>query len=48
MIGYECNVYINEKYDKVGIKVLIIFGNELGWGCGGVCCMSCLIECDGI
>lgn len=48
VIGYEGNIYINEKYDKVGIIVLLILGDEFGCGCGGVCCMSCLIECDGI
>ena len=30
VIGYERNVYTNEKYDKAGIKVLTIPGNELG------------------
>lgn len=48
VVGYECNIWINEKYDKVGIIVFFIFGDELGCGCGGVCCMSCLLECDGI
>ena len=48
VIGYERNVYTNEKYDKAGIKVLTIPGNELGRGRGGARCMSCPIERDGI
>ncbi|OXX51329.1 arginine deiminase [Vibrio sp. V12_P9A6T4] len=48
VIGYERNVYTNEKYDKAGIKVLTIPGNELGRGRGGARCMSCPIERDDI
>ena len=48
VIGYERNVYTNEKYDKAGIEVLTIPGNELGRGRGGARCMSCPIERDGI
>ncbi len=48
VIGYERNVYTNEKYDKAGIKVLTIPGNELGRGRGGARCMSCPIERDAI
>lgn len=48
VIGYERNVYTNEKYDKAGIKVLPIPGNELGRGRGGARCMSCPIERDGL
>lgn len=48
VIGYERNVYTNEKYDKAGIEVLSIPGNELGRGRGGARCMSCPIERDGI
>ncbi|NOH71815.1 arginine deiminase [Vibrio pectenicida] len=48
VIGYERNVYTNEKYDKAGIKVLTIPGNELGRGRGGARCMSCPIERDNI
>ncbi|MFM2664557.1 arginine deiminase [Vibrio mediterranei] len=48
VIGYERNVYTNEKYDKVGIQVLTIPGNELGRGRGGARCMSCPIERDSI
>ncbi|PJC85918.1 arginine deiminase [Vibrio sp. HA2012] len=48
VIGYERNVYTNEKYDKAGIKVLTITGNELGRGRGGARCMSCPVERDGI
>ncbi|KLN65395.1 MULTISPECIES: arginine deiminase [Vibrio] len=48
VIGYERNVYTNEKYDQAGIKVLTIPGNELGRGRGGARCMSCPIERDGI
>ncbi|CAH8227478.1 arginine deiminase [Vibrio aestuarianus] len=48
VIGYERNVYTNEKYDKAGIEVLTIQGNELGRGRGGARCMSCPIERDGI
>lgn len=48
VIGYERNVYTNEKYDKAGIEVLTIPGNELGRGRGGARCMSCPIERDEI
>ncbi|OLQ86978.1 arginine deiminase [Vibrio panuliri] len=48
VIGYERNVYTNEKYDKAGITVLPIPGNELGRGRGGARCMSCPIEREGI
>ncbi|WED26352.1 arginine deiminase [Vibrio sp. DW001] len=48
VIGYERNVYTNEKYDKAGIEVLSIPGNELGRGRGGARCMSCPIERDDI
>lgn len=48
VIGYERNIYTNEKYDKAGIKVLTIPGNELGRGRGGARCMSCPIEREGI
>ncbi|CAH0541562.1 arginine deiminase [Vibrio marisflavi] len=48
VIGYERNVYTNEKYDKAGITVLTIPGNELGRGRGGARCMSCPLERDGI
>ncbi|MEC7941866.1 MAG: arginine deiminase [Pseudomonadota bacterium] len=48
VIGYERNIYTNEKYDKAGIEVLTIPGNELGRGRGGARCMSCPIERDGI
>ncbi len=48
VIGYERNVYTNEKYDKAGIEVLTIPGNELGRGRGGARCMSCPIERDSI
>ncbi|AGH80428.1 arginine deiminase [Psychromonas sp. CNPT3] len=48
VIGYERNVFTNEKYDKAGITVLPIPGDELGRGRGGARCMSCPIERDGI
>ncbi|SON51601.1 arginine deiminase [Vibrio tapetis] len=48
VVAYERNVYTNEKYDKAGIQVLTIPGNELGRGRGGARCMSCPIERDGI
>ncbi|MDA9558319.1 arginine deiminase family protein, partial [Vibrio sp.] len=48
VISYERNVYTNEKYDKAGIEVLTIPGNELGRGRGGARCMSCPIERDNI
>jgi arginine deiminase len=48
VVGYEGNTYTNEKYDKAGITVLPIPGDELGRGRGGARCMSCPIERDGI
>ncbi|SEG32552.1 arginine deiminase [Vibrio hangzhouensis] len=48
VIGYERNTYTNEKYDKAGITVLPIPGDELGRGRGGARCMSCPLERDGI
>ncbi|CAM3921435.1 Arginine deiminase [Vibrio aerogenes CECT 7868] len=48
VIGYERNTYTNEKYDKAGITVLPIPGDELGRGRGGARCMSCPVERDGI
>ncbi|WP_087018839.1 arginine deiminase [Thaumasiovibrio subtropicus] len=48
VIGYERNTYTNEKYDKAGIQVLPIPGNELGRGRGGARCMSCPIERDSL
>ncbi|MGE6107159.1 arginine deiminase [Aeromonas sobria] len=48
VVGYEGNTYTNEKYDKAGITVLPISGNELGRGRGGARCMSCPMERDGI
>ncbi|PMN69916.1 arginine deiminase [Enterovibrio norvegicus] len=48
VIGYEGNVYTNEKYDKAGIKVLPIPGDQLGRGRGGARCMSCPIEREGL
>ncbi|MFC1234766.1 arginine deiminase [Vibrio sp. F74] len=48
VIGYERNVYTNEKYDKAGITVLPIPGDELGRGRGGARCMSCPVERDDI
>ncbi|RWR01465.1 arginine deiminase [[Pantoea] beijingensis] len=48
VIGYERNTYTNEKYDKAGITVLPIPGNELGRGRGGARCMSCPLERDSI
>jgi len=48
VIGYECNTYTNEKYDKAGITVLSIPGDQLGKGRGGARCMSCPIQRDDI
>ncbi|EOI3555144.1 arginine deiminase [Cronobacter dublinensis] len=48
VIGYERNIWTNEKYDKAGITVLPIPGDELGRGRGGARCMSCPLERDGI
>lgn len=44
VISYEGNQYTNEKYDKAGIEVLTIPGDQLGRGRGGARCMSCPIE----
>ncbi|BDM66020.1 arginine deiminase [Shewanella sp. NFH-SH190041] len=48
VVGYERNTYTNEKYDKAGITVLPIPGDELGRGRGGARCMSCPIQRDDI
>lgn len=48
VVGYERNIWTNEKYDKAGITVLPIHGDELGRGRGGARCMSCPLERDGI
>lgn len=48
VIGYDRNIWTNEKYDKAGITVLPIPGDELGRGRGGARCMSCPLERDGI
>ncbi|ATO31334.1 Arginine deiminase [Dickeya dianthicola] len=48
VIGYERNIWTNEKYDKAGITVLPIPGDELGRGRGGARCMSCPLERDAI
>lgn len=48
VIGYDRNVWTNEKYDKAGITVLPIPGDELGRGRGGARCMSCPLERDAI
>ncbi|MBV1841050.1 MULTISPECIES: arginine deiminase [Photobacterium] len=48
VVGYSRNTYTNEKYDKAGITVLPIPGDELGRGRGGARCMSCPIERDDI
>ncbi|MGL5334203.1 MAG: arginine deiminase family protein, partial [Aeromonas veronii] len=48
VVGYERNTYTNEKYDKAGITVLSIPGDELGRGRGGARCMSCPMERDSI
>lgn len=48
VVGYERNIWTNEKYDKAGITVLPIPGDELGRGRGGARCMSCPLHRDGI
>lgn len=48
VIGYERNDHTNEKYDKAGITVLPIAGDELGRGRGGARCMSCPLQRDDI
>ncbi|MBT0725898.1 arginine deiminase [Rosenbergiella australiborealis] len=48
VVGYDRNLRTNEKYDKAGITVLTIRGDELGRGRGGARCMSCPIERDGL
>ncbi len=48
VIGYAGNSYTNEKYDKAGIRVLPIPGDQLGRGRGGARCMSCPIEREAI
>lgn len=44
VVSYEGNQLTNEKYDKAGITVLPIPGDQLGRGRGGPRCMSCPIE----
>ncbi len=44
VIGYERNVKTNARLREEGIKVLEIFGAELGRARGGARCMSCPIE----
>lgn len=46
VVGYDRNLRTNEKYDKAGIKILTIRGDELGRGRGGARCMSCPLERD--
>ena len=48
VVGYDRNLSTNEKYDKAGIKILTIQGDELGRGRGGARCMSCPLERDDI
>ena len=48
VVGYDRNLRTNEKYDKAGIKILTIRGDELGRGRGGARCMSCPLERDDI
>ncbi|WP_348235621.1 arginine deiminase family protein, partial [Salmonella enterica] len=40
VVGYERNIWTKEKYDKAGITVFAIPGDELGPGRGGARCMS--------
>ncbi|QCR37197.1 arginine deiminase [Nissabacter sp. SGAir0207] len=48
VVGYARNTWTNEQYDKAGITVLPIPGDELGRGRGGARCMSCPLERDAI
>ncbi|MBS0968830.1 arginine deiminase [Nissabacter archeti] len=48
VVGYARNSWTNEKYDKAGITVLPIPGDELGRGRGGARCMSCPLERDAL
>jgi len=48
VIGYERNTFTNDKYDRAGITVLAIPGDELGRGRGGARCMSCPLQRDDV
>lgn len=48
VISYEGNQATNEKYDKAGVEVLTIPGDQLGRGRGGARCMSCPIERESV
>ena len=48
VVSYEHNSLTNERYDKAGIRVLTIKGEQLGRGRGGAHCMSCPIERDAL